>query len=111
MKPANKYNRLVTIERATDAPDGQGGQTRSWSVVGQAYVEANPVGGTASLIAGTLQQQQPWRIEMPWRADLTQLDRFTATWLPAGFAIGIESVNDPDGRSRSLVAFGTSGKV
>lgn len=111
MKPAHKYNRLVTIERLTDVSDGQGGQERTWSAIGQAYVEAIPVGGTAALVAGTLQQQQPWRIEMPWRANLTAQDRLTASWLPAGVAIGIDSVADRDGANRTLVIFGTASKV
>lgn len=105
-----RFNRLITIERATDTPDDMGGQTRVWASIGQAYAEANPVGGAAALINGTMHQQTPYRIEMPWRADVRPTDRITATWLPAGFAIGIESVNDPDGRNKTLQIFGTAGK-
>ena len=62
-------------------------------------------------MAGTLQQQQPWRIEMPWRANVNAQDRITASWLPAGFAIGIDSVNDQEGRGKSLVILGTASKI
>lgn len=111
MKPVNKFNRLVTIERLTDVPDGQGGQTRAWAPIGQAFVNAVPVGGTESIVAGTLHNQQPWRIEMPYRLNLTVLDRLTATWLPAGYVMGIESVSDPDGMAKTLVVFGTASAV
>lgn len=111
MKRAGQRNRLVTIERLTDADNGQGGQIRTWSPIGEEWVNAVPVGGTASLIAGTLQQQQPWRIEMLWRSDLTPQDRLTASWLPQGMAIAIDSVADPDGLERDLVIFGTASKI
>lgn len=111
MKRANQRNRLVTVERLTDVPDGQGGQVRSWASIGQAYVQATPVGGVEAVVAGTLHAQQPWRIEMPWRAGLTSQDRITATWLPDGYAIGIDSINDIDGRKMTLVVFGTASAV
>ncbi len=111
MPSSSRFNRIVTIERLTDIDDGQGGQTRIWSVIGQSYASATPVGGSASLIAGTLQQQQPWRIELPWRADITAQDRITADFLPAGFAVGIDSVNDTTGDARTLVILGTASKI
>lgn len=111
MKRAGQRNRLVSIERLTDGDDGQGGQERSWAEIGQALVNAVPVGGVESLVAGTMQQAQPWRIEMPWRSDITVQDRLTATWLPEGFAIAIESVNDPDGRAQGLLIFGTASRI
>ena len=111
MKRAGQRNRLVTIERLTDASDGQGGQTRSWAPIGTEWVHAVPVGGVESLVAGTMQAAQPWRLEMLWRSDLTTQDRLTASWLPAGMAIAIESVSDPDGLGRGLLIFGTASKV
>ena len=111
MKRAGQRNRLVTIERLADVSDGQGGQERSWTAIGTELVQANPVGGVESLVAGTMQSSQPWRIEMLWRPDITNLDRLTASWLPAGVSIAIESVSDPDGLGRFLVIFGTASKV
>lgn len=111
MKRAGQRNRLVTIERLTDVDDGQGGQERSWAAIGSEWVNAVPVGGTEALVAGTMQASQPWRIEMLWRPDLTTADRLTASWLPAGVAIAIESASDPDGTGRSLVIFGTASSL
>lgn len=108
---AGKRNRIVNIERQIDLPDGQGGFDRDWAVVGRAYVDARPTGGREALVAGTLQQEQPWTIEMPWRADLTPKDRLTAAWLPEGFAIAVQSVSDPEGQNRRLVVLGTASRM
>lgn len=106
---ASDLNRYVTIERATDSGDDQGGQARSWASIGNAFVKASPTGGSEALVAGVEQATQSWRIEMWWLAGLTEKDRFTASWLPAGHAIALSSVADPDGMRERLVCFGTSG--
>ena len=111
MRSASRYNKLVTIERLTDTPDDQGGHTRTWAPVGQALVRAIQAGGSSALVAGTLQHAQPWRIDMPFRTNISQLDRLTATWLPAGWAISIDSVADQEGMGRELLIYGTASLV
>ena len=111
MRSASRYNKLVTIERLTDTPDDQGGQVREWSPIGQALVRAVQSGGASALVAGTLQHAQPWRVDMPYRDNITQLDRLTASWLPAGWAISIDSIADQDGTGRELLIYGTASLV
>jgi len=101
-------NRLVSIERVTATDNQAGGQTEVWAEIGRAYVKATPIAGKEALVAGILQTQQPWRVEMRFRADLTTLDRFAASWLPAGFRLTLESVTDPDGSRDRLLILGTA---
>lgn len=106
---AGMLNRRVTIERLTTVPNGQGGQVRSWRAAGMASVKATPIAGKEALVAGGLRASQPWRIEMRYRADISTADRLTASWLPSGWAMAIQSLADPDGKRRSLVLFCTAG--
>lgn len=98
-------NRRMSVQRASEVSDGQGGLTTSWATIWTGLVKANPVAGKEALVAGTLRDVQPWRIEM-LTCDVTTADRMVADWLPAGFVIDVQSVADLDGRGRSLVVFG-----
>jgi SPP1 family predicted phage head-tail adaptor len=91
---AGKLNRLVTIQRATRAPDGAGGFTEEWKDIGKTKVRALPIAGKEGIEAGTLQATQPWRLDMRYRDDLSTADRMTATWLP-GKKLELQSVADP----------------
>jgi SPP1 family predicted phage head-tail adaptor len=104
-------NRRVTIERVTDMEDGQGGQTQDWQSIGALWVKATPIAGKESILAGTLHQTQPWRLECRFSADLTTKDRFAADWLPDGYRINIESLSDPDGKRSSLLIMGTAAQA
>lgn len=111
------YNRLVSIERVTEVPDGSGGQVEEWVEIAQAWCRANMTGASESLQAGTLQAAQNWRVEMRARGDieLTSRDRLAAVtgtgWLPPTHRIAISSVADPDGRGEKWVIFGTSSQA
>jgi len=108
IRDAGKLNRLVTIEKPVDTPDGAGGYTRNWVKVGTAKVQATPIAGKEQILAEIPRATQPWRIEMRWRADLAGAEgtsyRMTADWLP-GRHLAIQSVADPAGTRRWLVLF------
>jgi SPP1 family predicted phage head-tail adaptor len=106
LSPAGQRNRRVTIERATDVDDGQGGAVRSWAALGSAWVKATQVAAKEGLVSGVLRSSSSWRIEMRFRDDLTVEDRLRANWLPAGQVLGISSAVDPDGRRAALILFG-----
>lgn len=104
MATIGEMNRLVTIQRASDADNNAGGRVRSWSTLRKAWVSAMPVAGKESIVAGTLQAAQPWRIEMHFQ-DVTTEDRIVAGWLPENKALRILSVSDPDGRRETVLLF------
>lgn len=106
---AGKLNKLVTIQRVTLTPDGQGGYTERWDDIGTAKVNAVPVAGKEGLVAGTLQASQPWRFKMRYRADLSTADRMKAAWLP-GKILTLQSVaEDPSERPGTwLIVFATA---
>lgn len=91
---AGKLNRWVTIQRATLTPNGSGGFTETWQSVGRVKARAVPVAGKESLLQGGLQSEQPWRMDLRFRNDLTVKDQMRADWLP-GRVLTIQSVADP----------------
>lgn len=99
-----KLNRRVTLQAPVDVDDGQGGKTRSWKKIGQAWVEASPIAGKEGIVAGTLSATQPWRVVMRFRSDVTTANRMIADWAP-GRIITIQSCQDPDGRREQLLLF------
>jgi len=106
---AGARNRRAMIQRESLTSDGQGGQTASWAEVWRGRVKATPVAGKEALVAGTLRNEQPWRIEMLKR-DVRLGDRIVAQggWLPSGFVIDIESASDVEGDNQTIVIFGTA---
>lgn len=106
MAAAGARNRPVRIERlATPVDDGQGGLVDRWEVIWRGFAKATPVAGKEALVAGTLRDAQPWRIEI-LRTDVTTADRIAADWLAPGFVIDIQSIGDMTGTGRDLVIFG-----
>lgn len=104
MLAAGALNRRITIQRKTDVPDGSGGYDRAWADLTTVWAKATPVAGKEALVAGTLRSSQPWRVEIRW-LDVKVDERITASWLPSGKHLEIQSVSDPDGRRESLVLF------
>jgi len=104
MLAAGDLNRRIVIERKTDVSDGSGGYDRDWTTLATVWAKATPIAGKESIVAGTLRSSQPWRIEIR-RRDVTVEDRISASWLPAGKVLEIQSVADPDGKRESLVLF------
>lgn len=102
---AGVRNRAVRIERSTLVDDGQGGKETVWNVIWRGFAKATPVAGKEALVAGTLRNAQPWRLEI-LNTDVTVADRIQMDRLPAGFVIDIQSVADLYGNGRSLVIFG-----
>lgn len=97
---AGQYNRKVTIETATDTPNGSGGFTQSWATTATVFANATPIGGTEGIIAGTLQGSQSWRIRMRYRS-LSVTQRLQME----GKQLNIISVEDPTGQHREIVVF------
>jgi SPP1 family predicted phage head-tail adaptor len=95
---AGLKRRFVTIERAVQTPNGSGGFTESWEVIGRVFASAVPVGGTERLTAGTLTTAQGWRVTMLHR-DVTTKDRLQMD----GQQLTIISAADPDGKRRDIV--------
>lgn len=90
---AGKLNRLVTLQRLTLISNGKGGYTEQWANVGKIKVRAVPIAGKEGLAAGSLQESQPWRLDMRFRSDVTVKDQFKADWLP-GKTLTIQSIAD-----------------
>jgi len=100
MTSAGKYNRKVTIQSSSDAADGSGGFTQTWSTVTDVWAFATPIGGSEGLTAGTLQSSQGWRIRMRYRT-LGVTNRL----LMEGKQLNIVSVEDLMGQGWEIVVF------
>ncbi len=100
MTSTGKFNRKVTIQSSSDAANGSGGYTQTWSTVTDVMAFATPIGGSEGLTAGTLQSSQGWRIRMRYRS-LSVTNRL----LMEGKQLNIVSVEDPTGQGREIVVF------
>lgn len=105
MLAAGSLRHRVRIERFTDTEDGAGGYTRVWNELITVWASATPTGGREGLIAGTLTSSQGWRVQIRFRSGITVKDRM----IHNGQVLNIRSIEDPDGRRESLIAFCETG--
>jgi SPP1 family predicted phage head-tail adaptor len=73
--PGRLRHRLV-IEAPLDLPDGAGGATRGWTVVGQCWARIEPMVADVRLQYSRPDQAQTHRIILRWRADIDGSHRF-----------------------------------
>ena len=103
----SELNRQVDVQVAASADDSHGAEEQTWSTVLEGvWVAGTPVGGKEALLAGSLQQQQNWRIVVRPRVIGSATHRLlTRRWIehPDGTVLNIRSVADPDGLRERLV--------
>ena len=103
---SGKLNTLITIERNTPSPDGEGGFTESWAAdpVGGVWAWVRAVGGSERWMAERVAPGNRYRIVIRFRGDGNGApyygigDRMQIN----GRELGITSVVDVEGESRYL---------
>ena len=104
---AGRLRQLVELRRKSEAPDGSGGRTTSWSTVATIPAEAISQNGREAVLAGTLAGVSSWKVTMRWREDISTVDQLRLD----GRDLNIRSVEDPDGRRAQLVIFADTGSA
>ena len=93
-----RKNQLATIQHATRASDGQGGQTATWGTLGTAYVEVRPLSGREAQQAAQIEGVLATVVTMHFRDDVSVKDRLVI----GARTLEILSAQDPDARRRDL---------
>jgi SPP1 family predicted phage head-tail adaptor len=88
----------VVIETPATAPDGAGGATATWDVLGTVWALVEPVAGTERIVAGQLTGVVTHVVTMRFRADVTGGMRV----LYRGRTYRVLVAYDPDERRRYL---------
>lgn len=88
----------LTIEAASDAPDGAGGAVRSWVPVGDVFGAIAPRRRREDVVDGRAVGLVTHRITIRWRADVNGDTRFVAD----GRFYRVLSVEDADPKRRFL---------
>lgn len=89
----------LTLERAVDVSDGQGGVTRSWEAVAPVWAKLEPVSAESVERAAQRGLIDTHRVTIRFRSDITTGMRLTR----AGRRFAIRTLQDPDESGRYLV--------
>lgn len=89
----------LTLEKASDVPDGEGGAVRNWSAVAAMWGRVEPVSAAGRELAGQAGQVVTHRIYVRARAGISPGMRFVK--LQRVFEI--KAIHDPDESGRYLV--------
>lgn len=66
----------ATVQRATAAKDGHGGQGYTWNTIGTVACDmATPTGGMLLVIAGRESDMNMWQVTVPYGSDIKEKDR------------------------------------
>jgi SPP1 family predicted phage head-tail adaptor len=90
----------VTIRQETTASDGRGGQTVTWSDLGNDRASIESLGAREFLQAGALQNAMTSLVRIRYRDDVTIRQRLY--WSARSKLFEIVALRDPDGRGREL---------
>ena len=89
----------LALEEATQAPDGAGGFTESWTEVALVFAEVEPLAARDRFGAGQTLEEVSHRVTMRHRADVRSGMRLVR----GGRRFLIATVHDPDESGRYLV--------
>lgn len=93
-----------TLERVTETPDGQGGNTRSWATEATVWGAWNAVGGREAFVGMRETPYVTVKAAIRFRDNGSGAPYYTTAdrVLCRGRYYGIQAVRDPDGRKRWL---------
>lgn len=87
---ASDLRHRVALQRPSDASDGQGGASRSWTTVATVWAQVTPGAGGERVIAQGVREQSPYDVRIRYRADVTAAWRILwSTTDPYGNAISV----------------------
>jgi SPP1 family predicted phage head-tail adaptor len=89
----------LTVEQASEAPDGQGGFSVAWDVVVTLWAMVEPMAGRGTIFAERADTLSTHRIWIRWRSDVARGMRLTG----GGRIYRIDTLEDADGSRRYLV--------
>jgi SPP1 family predicted phage head-tail adaptor len=89
----------LTIETPVERPDGAGGLTRSWSVVGMVFAAIEPLSGEERILADRLEERVTHRVTLRAGPALKAGQRFRRNER----LLAIRTVYDPDERGTRLL--------
>lgn len=89
----------LTLEQASEAPDGQGGFVVTWSTVATLWAMVEPMSGRGTVFAERADTLSTHRIWVRWRTDVMRGMRLAN----GGRQYRIDTVEDADGSRRYLV--------
>jgi SPP1 family predicted phage head-tail adaptor len=89
----------VTIEAPSDAPDGAGGMTRTYSPLARVWASITPRDGEGRFVQQRQEQAVTHVARIRWRGDVTSQMRFVV----ASRRLLIHAVYDADERRRFLI--------
>ena len=73
--PIGKMRRLISIERASEIPDGAGGFETTWSEIGTAWAWFKTMSGNERLYGMQLENPVTHKIYIRYRTDIDERDR------------------------------------
>ena len=96
---AGEKNRRVTVQGATQTPDGMGGYTETITTIDTVWMKVEPLQGDEQIQAMQTGMTAPHRFTATYRSDITG----ATTLLYDGRTFDVKSVVDPDEKHRDLV--------
>jgi SPP1 family predicted phage head-tail adaptor len=89
----------LTVEQASEAPDGQGGFTVSLNIVVTVWAMVEPMAGRGTIFAERAETLSTHRVWIRWRNDVVRGMRLAGN----GRIYRIDTIEDADGSRRYLV--------
>lgn len=90
----------MVIRSATTSDDGRGGQTVTWSDIGNVQARVRSLGTREYLQSGAMQNAMAHALETRYQSILTVKQRLY--WTARGLLMEIVALDDPDGLGEQL---------
>ena len=105
MITAGKRNRMVVLQRKTQAIDDYGGTVDTWTTYATVWSRVAPLKGRELIAAQAARSEVTTRFEMLYRSGVTEDDRIVY----GGKYYNINAVIDPEEKHEDLQIMATSG--